>query len=69
MINSRSHTGWFRYNYLYFLMKTLQNLIIMFQTETELQELIREVEENPAPPDAPQPPEPKPTGKGEGNGK
>lgn len=36
-------------------------------TETELQGLIREVEENPAPPDAPQPPEPKPTGEGEGN--
>ena len=30
-----------------------------FQTESELQELIREVEENPAPPDAPQPPTPK----------
>ena len=29
------------------------------KTEAELQELIREVEENPAPADAPQPPSPK----------
>ena len=29
------------------------------QTEAELQELINEVEENPAPADAPQPPAPK----------
>ena len=40
-------------------------LISSFQTESELQELIREVEENPAPPDAPQPPTPK-TGDTEG---
>ena len=40
-------------------------LISSFQTESELQELIREVEENPAPPDAPQPPTPK-TGDMEG---
>lgn len=30
------------------------------QTESELQDLIREVEENPAPADAPEPPAPKP---------
>ena len=44
--------------------KVIQKIITLipvssFQTESELQELIREVEENPAPPDAPQPPTPK----------
>lgn len=38
------------------------------QTEAELQELIREVEENPAPANAPQPPAPKPADTGNGKG-
>lgn len=40
---------------------TSQLFIYLFclKTEAELQELIREVEENPAPADAPQPPSPK----------
>ena len=43
-----------------------QDVYFLFcsKTETELQELIKEVEDNPAPEDAPQPPSPGDSGNG-----
>ena len=38
--------------------------LFCFKSEAELQELIKEVEENPAPADAPQPPSPGDSGNG-----
>ena len=46
------------YHYNFIILGTSCLFLFCFKSEAELQELIKEVEENPAPPDAPQPPSP-----------
>lgn len=51
-------------NLLIIIYQTRCLFLFCSKTETELQELIKEVEDNPAPADAPQPPSPGDSGNG-----